>query len=100
MKYYSEILDTLFDSEDELIEAERLKKEKENERREKETLLNAKILEAANAKAEAEKEFKKLCEQYCKLHDAGCVLEKDETGKYVKVSSRKDSLFQFFNDLY
>lgn len=100
MKYYSEILDTLFDSEEELNKAELLNKKEENERREKEALLNAKILEAANAKAEAEKEFKKLCEQYCKLHHAGCVLEQDETGKYVKVCSRKDSLFQFFNDLY
>ena len=31
MKYYSEVLDTLFNSEDKLIEYERLKKEKENE---------------------------------------------------------------------
>lgn len=100
MKYYSEVLDTLFDSEEELNEAERISKKEEFERKEKENKLSVNILAAANARAEADRELTKLIKEYTELFGTSCVLEKDETGKYVRVRSREQSLFNFFSELY
>ena len=100
MKYYSEVLDTLFDSEEELNEAERIDKKNAFERKEKEMKLSANILAAANAKAEADKALTELSKEYVKMFGTGCILEKDEEGKYVRVRPHKDSLFELFKELY
>ena len=100
MKYYSEVLDTLFDSVAELNEAERIDKKNAFERKEKEMKLSANILAAANAKAEADKTLTELSQEYVKMFGTGCILEKDEEGKYVRVRPHKDSLFELFKELY
>ena len=100
MKYYSEVLDTLFDSEEELNEAERISKKEEFEKKEKEMKLSASILAAANAKAEAEKTLTKLSKEYVEMFGTGCLIEKDEEGKYVRVRPHRDSLFDLFKELY
>ena len=100
MKYYSEVLDTLFDSEEELNEAERIDKKNAFERKEKEMKLSASILNAANAKMEADKALTELSKEYVEMFGTGCILEKDEEGKYVRVRPHKDSLFELFKELY
>lgn len=62
MKYYSEVLDKVFDSEKECMEAENAEKKKTDEREKR-----AEEVEVARKQAqEAKARYERLLERYCK----------------------------------
>ncbi len=77
MKYYSDVLKRLFDSEKELLEAEDAKKKAEEEKALREKEKNAaraeaakKVEEAMKKAAEANKNYREVLSDFCKNYGA------------------------------